>query len=128
MLLIDLFLALCHHRSTLDTLHRLLSDSMRFHRIACCSKECSTLKWVIRVVQEPPHLNNENPPFCVWRNQKNDPRGSRTNAFENYSGLFSDVILWTEKGWVDYMLPQLYLRLDHKTASSLRNIGGIKTR
>lgn len=56
-------------------------------------------------------------PFCVWRNQKNDPRGSRTNAFENYSGLFSDVILWTEKGWVDYMLPQLYLRLDHKSAS-----------
>lgn len=56
-------------------------------------------------------------PFCVWRNRSNDPRGSRTQAFENYSGLFADVILWTEKGWVDYMIPQLYLRLDHKTAS-----------
>lgn len=57
-------------------------------------------------------------PFGVWRNKSNDPRGSETQAFENYSGLFADVLLWSEKGWVDYMLPQLYWELEKKVASS----------
>ncbi len=57
-------------------------------------------------------------PFGVWRNKKNDPRGSDTNAFENYSGLYADVLKWSEEGWVDYLLPQLYWELEHKLASS----------
>ena len=32
--------------------------------------------------------------------------------------LYADVLLWTEKGWVDYMLPQLYWTLEKKVASS----------
>ncbi|MDD2961532.1 MAG: family 10 glycosylhydrolase [Muribaculaceae bacterium] len=58
-------------------------------------------------------------PFGVWRNQKSDPKGSDTNALTNYDDLYANVILWTEKGWVDYMLPQLYWELEHPRASSL---------
>lgn len=55
-------------------------------------------------------------PFGVWRNQSTDPRGSQTNALQNYDDLYADVLLWTEKGWVDYMLPQLYWEIEHKRA------------
>lgn len=56
-------------------------------------------------------------PFGVWRNETSDPRGSKTKALQNYDDLYADVLLWTEKGWVDYMLPQLYWELEHKLAS-----------
>lgn len=56
-------------------------------------------------------------PFGIWRNKKTDPRGSETNGLENYDALYADVLLWEEKGWIDYLLPQLYWELDHKAAS-----------
>lgn len=58
-------------------------------------------------------------PFGIYRNKKSDPRGSDTNGLQNYDALYADVLLWTEKGWVDYMLPQLYWELEHKAASTL---------
>lgn len=56
-------------------------------------------------------------PFGIWRNKKTDPRGSDTNGLQNYDALYADVLLWEEKGWIDYLLPQLYWELDHKAAS-----------
>lgn len=58
-------------------------------------------------------------PFGIWRNKKSDPRGSDTNGLENYDGLYADVLMWAEKGWIDYLLPQLYWELEHKAASYL---------
>ncbi|MCH5221555.1 MAG: family 10 glycosylhydrolase [Muribaculaceae bacterium] len=58
-------------------------------------------------------------PFGIWRNKKSDPRGSDTNGLQNYDALYADVLLWDEKGWIDYLLPQLYWTLEHKSASSL---------
>lgn len=57
-------------------------------------------------------------PFGIWRNKKSDAKGSDTQGLENYDALYADVLLWTEKGWVDYMLPQLYWELEHPRASS----------
>lgn len=57
-------------------------------------------------------------PFGIWRNKTSDPKGSDTNGLQNYDQLYADVLLWTEKGWVDYMLPQLYWELEHPKASS----------
>ena len=57
-------------------------------------------------------------PFGIWRNKETDPRGSDTKGLQNYDALYADVLLWTEKGWVDYMLPQLYWELEKKIASS----------
>lgn len=56
-------------------------------------------------------------PFGIWRNKTTDPRGSNTNGLQNYDALYADVLLWAEKGWVDYLLPQLYWDLEHKAAS-----------
>lgn len=58
-------------------------------------------------------------PFGVWRNSSSDPRGSQTRALQNYDDLYADVLLWAEKGWIDYLVPQLYWELEHDKASYL---------
>ena len=56
-------------------------------------------------------------PFGIYRNKKSDPqRGSETNGLQNYDDLYADVILWTEQGWIDYCVPQLYWEIGHKAA------------
>ena len=55
-------------------------------------------------------------PFGIYRNQKNDPNGSRTNGLQNYDDLYADVLLWADKGWMDYCVPQLYWEIGHKAA------------
>lgn len=57
-------------------------------------------------------------PFGIWRNKKNDPRGSDSSGLQNYDDLYADVLLWAEKGWIDYLAPQLYWNLDLKAAPS----------
>ena len=49
-------------------------------------------------------------PFGVWRNKEVDPqRGSNTRAGVTcYDDLYADVLLWMEKGWIDYVAPQIY--------------------
>ncbi len=58
-------------------------------------------------------------PFGIWRNKASDPKGSNTNGLQNYDDLYADVMLWARKGWIDYLIPQLYWELEHKKASSL---------
>ena len=56
-------------------------------------------------------------PFGVWRNFSKDPEGSVTKGGQtNYDDLFADVILWQKKGWIDYLLPQLYWENGHRAA------------
>ena len=56
-------------------------------------------------------------PFGVWRNKSDDPRGSDTRAgATNYDHLYADVIKWQEKGWIDYLLPQIYWQVGHPQA------------
>lgn len=48
-------------------------------------------------------------PFAVWRNQDIDPLGSKTKAgVTSYDSLYADTMLWVEKGWLDYIAPQIY--------------------
>lgn len=56
-------------------------------------------------------------PFGVWRNSDKDPRGSNTKAGQtNYDDLYADILLWLQKGWIDYVAPQLYWEFGHKAA------------
>ena len=57
-------------------------------------------------------------PFGVWRNADKDPlNGSKTKAGQtNYDDLYADIILWLQKGWIDYVAPQLYWEFGHKAA------------
>ena len=48
-------------------------------------------------------------PFGVWMNKSAHPDGSDTRAGQpSYANLYADSRLWLEKGWIDYILPQLY--------------------
>ncbi len=55
-------------------------------------------------------------PFGIYRNEKNDPNGSKTNGLQNYDQLYADVLLWVKNGWVDYCVPQIYWEIGNKAA------------
>lgn len=57
-------------------------------------------------------------PYAVWRNLREDPRGSDTRSFgyTNYDHLHADVLHWMEEGWLDYVLPQLYFNIGYENA------------
>ena len=56
-------------------------------------------------------------PFGIWRNKSQDPMGSETKGGQtNYDDLYADILLWLEKGWIDYVVPQLYWERGHKLA------------
>lgn len=57
-------------------------------------------------------------PFGIYHNNQagsNIP-GSNTRGLQNYDDLYADILLWINKGWVDYTVPQLYWEIGHKTA------------
>lgn len=57
-------------------------------------------------------------PFGVWKNKNTDPNGSDTKAGQtNYEDLYADPLLWMEKGWLDYLVPQAYWSMDYPPAS-----------
>jgi uncharacterized lipoprotein YddW (UPF0748 family) len=48
-------------------------------------------------------------PFGIWRNKTKDAEGSETHGGQtDYDDLYADVLLWMQKGWIDYLMPQLY--------------------
>ena len=55
-------------------------------------------------------------PFGIYRNQKSDPLGSKTNGLQNYDDLYADVLLWAREGWIDYNIPQIYWQIGHPVA------------
>ncbi|NHF61128.1 family 10 glycosylhydrolase [Flavobacteriaceae bacterium TP-CH-4] len=57
-------------------------------------------------------------PFGVWKNQSTDPQGSDTRAGQTtYENLFADPLLWMEKEWLDYLIPQVYWSMELPVAS-----------
>ncbi|WP_020527238.1 glycoside hydrolase family 10 protein [Flexithrix dorotheae] len=57
-------------------------------------------------------------PFGVWRNSASDSLGSKTTAgAPSYDSLYADTKVWLEKGWVDYMAPQIYWAKGFKPAA-----------
>ncbi len=54
-------------------------------------------------------------PFGVWRNQKDDSKGSITNAgITNFDHIYADVLTWMREDWVDYVVPQIYWSTENK--------------
>lgn len=57
-------------------------------------------------------------PYSVWRNKSQDPEGSDTKSWQtNYDDLYADVLLWLKKDWIDYVAPQLYNEIGHKSVA-----------
>ncbi len=55
-------------------------------------------------------------PFGIWANKSTNPQGSETRGMSSYAAIFSDSKKWVEKGWLDYICPQVYWSFDHKEA------------
>lgn len=56
-------------------------------------------------------------PFGVWRNIATDPAGSDTRAgVQTYDDLHADTRKWVQKGWIDYIAPQLYWNIGFAAA------------
>ena len=55
-------------------------------------------------------------PFGIYRNKRSDANGSNTNGLQNYDDLYADVLLWVNKGWLDYCVPQIYWEIGNKAA------------
>ena len=56
-------------------------------------------------------------PFGIYRNKRSAAIGSDTNGLQNYDDLYADVLLWANNGWLDYLAPQLYWEIGHRTAN-----------
>lgn len=57
-------------------------------------------------------------PFGVWKNKSTDPMGSDTQAGQTtYDNLYADPLLWMEKEWLDYLVPQVYWSMNLPVAS-----------
>lgn len=54
-------------------------------------------------------------PYGVWRNKQEDPTGSNTRSLSGYDYLYADVLEWLKKDYVDYVAPQCYWPIGHKS-------------
>ena len=75
------------------------------------------IEQLYRVVhQEKPWVKVGISPFGIYRNQRNSPIGSNTNGLQNYDDLYADVLLWVQRGWLDYCVPQIYWEIGNRAA------------
>ncbi|MDR1123105.1 MAG: family 10 glycosylhydrolase [Elusimicrobiota bacterium] len=56
-------------------------------------------------------------PFGIWCNAKDCEGGSPTAGFNSKLVLYSDGRAWLREGLLDYIAPQIYWHIGHKTAS-----------
>jgi uncharacterized lipoprotein YddW (UPF0748 family) len=67
---------------------------------------------VVAVIQtEKPWLSFGISPFGLG---KPSLRPADIKGFSQYDSLYADVELWLERGWLDYLVPQLYWRINQK--------------
>lgn len=56
-------------------------------------------------------------PFGIWRNKSADcPDGSETSGSQSYYNMLADSRTWIRKGYVDYIVPQIYWPIGLKVA------------
>ncbi|NWN79757.1 glycoside hydrolase family 10 protein [Bacillus sonorensis] len=61
------------------------------------------------IKKQKPNVKFGISPFGVWRNKADDPTGSNTTAgMTNYDDLYADTREWIQKGYLDYIAPQIY--------------------
>lgn len=70
-----------------------------------------------RIKRRKRHVQFGISPFAVWRNRTTDPRGSDTRAgVQTYDDLHADTRSWVRKGWIDYIVPQVYWEIGNRAA------------
>lgn len=56
-------------------------------------------------------------PTGIYRNSTNPDIGTPTSGQEHYSALYADTKKWLQKGWVDYIEPQVYWYIGQPSAN-----------
>lgn len=55
-------------------------------------------------------------PAGIWANKASNPLGSDTRGNQTYYALYADTRGWVKKGYVDYILPQIYWNIGYSAA------------
>ena len=56
-------------------------------------------------------------PFGIWANRSSMPAGSLTGGLQSYFTQHADTRLWVKRGYIDYIVPQLYWEFSHDVAA-----------
>ena len=67
-----------------------------------------------RIKKEKPWVKFGISPFGIWR--PGTPKGTEA-GLDAYNLLYADARKWLHKGWIDYMMPQLYWSIDSEGQS-----------
>ncbi|WP_335975520.1 glycoside hydrolase family 10 protein [Streptomyces sp. CA2R106] len=87
-------------------------DAWRRHNTDLLVREMAA-----RIKQVRPGTQYGISPFGVWRNAATDPLGSATAAgVQTYDDLHADTRGWVERGWLDYIAPQVYWNIGFAAA------------
>ena len=55
-------------------------------------------------------------PSGVWADKSSLPQGSNTTGgYESYYAAYADSRKWVKEGWIDYICPQIYWYIGHKS-------------
>ena len=55
-------------------------------------------------------------PSGVWADKSSLPQGSNTTGgYESYYASYADSRKWVKEGWIDYICPQIYWYIGHKS-------------
>lgn len=63
-----------------------------------------------------PELSYGISPSGVWADKSSLPEGSNTTGgYESYYAAYADSRKWVKEGWIDYICPQVYWYVGHKS-------------
>lgn len=63
-----------------------------------------------------PDLSYGISPSGVWADKSSLPEGSNTTGgYESYYAAYADSRKWVKEGWIDYICPQVYWYIGHKS-------------
>lgn len=52
----------------------------------------------------------------MWADKSSLPQGSNTTGgYESYYASYADSRKWVKEGWIDYICPQIYWYIGHKS-------------
>ncbi len=77
---------------------------------------------LIQEISEAVHKANKNvsfgiSPFAIWMNSSSNSLGSNTKGTESYNSHYADTRKWVQNNWIDYIAPQIYWEVGHKSAN-----------
>ena len=70
------------------------------------------------IKDEKPYCKFGVSPFAIWRTRSQDAEGTDIpgGGVTDYDNLYANILLWLKRGWIDYVVPQIYFDFDHPRA------------